>query len=203
MKLKLLVLLLSFPLLSCCQNKGNSPIKTDKQYEAELIKREHEAAAKIHSAVGQDVGTFTFEVTTKDPIYQGGVIPWASLESPQRDVPNLIGATDIIIPEKKITVIIDYPLTKEYSFELESATGFTRKDLLLEISKYYYLLYKEEEETATIKTIDMEKRTMYNCNETNGKYGIWGHDIADLVLTEVYIYKTNEGKIVVTMGVDS
>ncbi|MES2849907.1 MAG: hypothetical protein V4685_12675 [Bacteroidota bacterium] len=87
---------------------------------------------------------------------------------------------------------------------MTSQNGFTRKQLLQEISDNYYKLYEEEEKSATIKTIPIEKRTtMYNRNQTNGKYGIWGHDIADLVLSEILIYKTPDGQITLSLNIES
>jgi len=58
-------------------------------------------------------------------------------------------------------------------------------------------MYKEEERTATINTIPPNKRTlMFNRNETNGKYGLWGHDIAGMDLSGFSVYKTAKGEIV-------
>jgi hypothetical protein len=118
-------------------------------------------------------------------------------------LPNLIDRDVIIIVEKKISIVIDYPLQNEYHFRLESKNGFSRKDLLLEISKNYHQLYKEEEESATVKTLPIDERPIQNRNKTNGKYGIWGHDISDLVLTDIYVYKDDNGGITVTMNIDS
>ncbi|MNL30171.1 hypothetical protein D3C87_1518920 [compost metagenome] len=65
-------------------------------------------------------------------------------------------------------------------------------------------MYEEEEATATKKTIPPEKRIgMYNRNETNGKYGIWGHDIADLVLSEIQIYESADGKLILALIIES
>ena len=44
---------------------------------------------------------------------------------------------------------------------------------------------------------------MYNRNETNGKYGIWGHDIADLVLADILVYKTADGQIILSLEMES
>ncbi len=87
---------------------------------------------------------------------------------------------------------------------LQSAKGFTRGQLLIEISKHYYKLYDEEEQTATVKTIPINQRTtMYNRNQTNGKYGVWGHDIADLDLSEITVYKNKKGETVLLLGIES
>ena len=75
--------------------------------------------------------------------------------------------------------------------------------LLREISQHYYMIYDEEEKSATVKTIPIEKRTMYNKNQTNGKYGIWGHDITDLVLADIYVIKAKNSQIILTLNVES
>lgn len=65
-------------------------------------------------------------------------------------------------------------------------------------------MYEEEEATAIIKTVPPEKRNkMYNRNETNGKYGIWGHDIADLVLSEIHVYEDADKKLILALMIES
>ena len=99
--------------------------------------------------------------------------------------------------------MIDYPFRKEFRFDAESKNGFTRAQLLRDISSAYYKIYKEEEQTATTKTIPAEKRTTtYNRNQTNGIYGIWGHDIADLVLAEILVCKDSSGKIILSLNIE-
>ena len=87
---------------------------------------------------------------------------------------------------------------------MSSKKGFTKKQLLSEVRKNYVALYAEEEATATVKTIPLEKRTgMINRNQTNGKYGVWGHDIADLYLSGIIVYKNKEGKIFLSLDIES
>jgi hypothetical protein len=115
---------------------------------------------------------------------------------------NLINKKATVIKENNITIIIDYPLSVSYKFELNSQSGFSRDQIVTEISNHYYQLY-EEERTATIKTIPQKQRKFFNGNETDGKYGIWGHDIGDLVLDEISVYKTSTGKIFLTLQLES
>ena len=124
--------------------------------------------------LGELVTTISFEVKTSNlKDYPGGIIPYASIEKATDDIPNLMNKDKVVIHDTTIRVIIDYPLNKPCTFRLSSASGFTTSALLAAISKQYYLVYEEEEKTATIKTLPMKKRKMYNRNETNGKYGIW------------------------------
>jgi hypothetical protein len=200
MKINHLAYILPFLFISCSKKSNSQP---DTDLEIQKLTEMENASSKIEHGEGTLVGSYTFEVKTNEVEMEDGIIPWASIEKPKEDIPNLIDGDDIIIKEKKVTIIIDYPLKNEYHFDLESNNGFSRKMLLTEISNHYYKLYREEEETATIKTLPMEKRTIANRNETNGKYGIWGHDIADLVLTDVYVYKSEDDKIILRINVDS
>jgi len=202
MKIKKLIFLLALPALLSCNLKteGQSTDTVDriKQSEQAFVKKGPESP-------GEFLRSIPFSVTTTNIAdYPDGIIPFSNLEKPDQDIPNLKNGTDIIINEKVITVIIDYPVRDQYRFDLRSDTGFTRALLLKKISEAYYKMYEEEEASATVKTIPVEKRTtIYNRNETNGKYGIWGHDIADLVLSGVDVYKGKDGKIVVTLGIES
>jgi len=94
-------------------------------------------------------------------------------------------------------------LSTTQKFELTSPTGFTRTQLISEISKQYYKVYQEEESTATVKTIPLKQRKIYNRNITDGKYEIWGHDIGDLVLDEIHVYKGVDGKIFLVLQMES
>lgn len=195
-----LFVLSSFFFISC---NGKEIQNTEHDYGNILTEREIDSSEKQTNNLGELLSTISFEVTVNKEDFEDGIQPWASIEKPEIDLPNLIGKDEIIILDHKITIIIDYPLKKPYQFDLQSKNGFTRKMLLKEISRHYYKLYDEEEKTATIKTLPIEKRKIQNRNETNGTYGVWGHDIADLVLTDIQIYKSDSEKIILTLGIDS
>jgi len=204
---KNLVLFLSILLLGCngqTRKALNSNLNTKSPIEL-IIEKEQQAEQKKYSDIGVLISTFEFKVKTKNiKDFEDGFIPWADLEKPEIDLPNLDKKDEIVVNSSSVKIIIDYPLTNQYAFILKSNNGFTRGQLLIEISKHYYWLYEEEENSATIKTIPVDKRTtMYNRNETNGKYGIWGHDIADLDISGIAIYKTENGEIILTLNIES
>jgi hypothetical protein len=58
-------------------------------------------------------------------------------------------------------------------------------------------MYAEEDETSGGNPGHIPG--MLNRNTSEGKYGIWGHDIGDLLLCSAYV--DDSGKI--TLGVDS
>lgn len=155
---------------------------------------------KIDGAPDEEI---LFEVKNTKQDFENGIQPWVSIQNFKTELINLINKDEVVISEKEISIVIDYPLTTPYTFTLKSDKGFTRERLLTEIGQNYFKIYEEEESSATEKTVPMEKRETYNRNQTNGKYGIWGHDIADLILTHIQVFKNKDGKIILSLGIDS
>jgi hypothetical protein len=136
--------------------------------------------------------------------FKDGYIPWVELNHPDNDLKQLLDKDEIVINESRVILIIDYPLSKAWRFPLTSQTGFTREQLVKAISETYHKIYQEEEATATTKTIPVdERKTLLNRNETNGKYGIKFHDLSDLALDDVQVYKSAEGDILLSLEIDS
>jgi uncharacterized membrane protein YecN with MAPEG domain len=127
------------------------------------------------------------------------------LENLNESIKYLDKPDEIVLDFKEVELEIDYPLNEIYKGKLTTSNkGFTRKEFIVEISKRYHQIYEEEEATAKTKTIPREKRKgLINRNDTDGKYGIWGHDLSDLFMTGIDVYKTKEGKIVLRLGIDS
>jgi hypothetical protein len=63
--------------------------------------------------------------------------------------------------------------------------GFTREDFLAAVREGYEKIYEEERETSSIPE-GQASPELLNRNRTNGKHGIWGHDLGDLSLDSVY-----------------
>jgi hypothetical protein len=137
--------------------------------------------------------------------FEDGIIPWINIEKPENQINRLIDADKVVITYSEVTLVIDYPLNKPAEFILKSSgKGFTKKQLVFEISKKYHEIYEAEESSAKTKTIPLEKRKgLINRNETNGKYGICCHDIGDLDLSSAQVYKTEDGKIQIVLEVES
>lgn len=165
---------------------------------------------KITAELIQDSVEILFEVKTTDKedleIFEDGIIPWISIKNPEDVIDNLIGKDEIVIANSAAILIIDYPLSNPVEIKLSAKTdkGFTRKELIENISTEYRRIYKEEEESAEVKTIPLEEcQGLINRNQTNGKYGIWGHDIDDLDLSAVIIGKTANGEIILELYIES
>lgn len=205
MKFIKILFLLSF--LTSCNFQKKSEEKANLEVES-LHKKELESINTTPYNQGELIATIEFQIKAnaeelKD--FEDGIIPWVSIEKPQDKISRLIEADKIVVPYSEITLIIDYPLNKPAEFLLKSSEkGFTKKQLAIEISKKYHEIYKAEEHSAKTKTIPVEKREgLINRNETDGKYGIWGHDIGDLDLSSVQVYKTKNGKVTILLGIES
>jgi len=107
-----------------------------------------------------------------------------------------------VIPKgRKYELIIDYPLKKPFKKIIKGPK--TLQQMVDIIVLEYRNIYEIERKTSTLKEESIKSRTkgkspVINRAETNGKYGIWGHDLGDLDLHSIYI---GGGKI--HLGVDS
>ncbi|MDP9082101.1 MAG: hypothetical protein M3O71_32195 [Bacteroidota bacterium] len=148
---------------------------------------------------------FELKATQEDlKIFEDGIVPWISIENPSNGIDSLIDADEIVLPFSQATLIIDYPLRKPVTFDLATENGFSRKQLIMLISEKYHEIYKGEETTASTKTVRAdERKDLLNRNETNGKYGIWGHDLSDLDLGTIEVHETSSGKIYLVLDIES
>ena len=107
---------------------------------------------------------------------------------------------EVVIPDNNISISFSYPFSKEfiYSFKKISKTpktrGYTRAELINLIGQIYNDIYNEEELTSREKVIPIDERVALNRNQTDGKYGIWGYDLDDLMLGRV-LYDKNEKRV--------
>jgi len=199
-----LPIILTIFLYNC--NPNSSPLSREKYIE-QIQKKEFEKSEDLYKNAGKLIGEIEFnlkatEAQKKD--WEDGIIPWISLKNASSEVSQLINSDEIIIKENAVNIVFDYPLNKPTNLEIVNDNGFSRKDLILVISKKYHEIYDEEEKTAKTKTIPMDKRTgIINRNETDGKYGIWGHDLEDLDLSGIEIHQARDGKINLILLIES
>jgi hypothetical protein len=137
--------------------------------------------------------------------FTDGIEPWINLDEPNKQIDSLIDADKIVLPYNKVTLVIDYPLTKSAIFDIEATgKGFSRKQLILLISEKYHQVYDEELNTSGTKVLTADERqNLLNRNRTNGKYGICCHDLADLDLSYIEVHKNFFGKIFLVLNVES
>lgn len=96
----------------------------------------------------------------------------------------LTGADAIVIRDAEIQLKVDYPLNHAHYFPLKSSAGFTRRAIVEAVVQTYVRIYSEEKDTIRHMAVipASQRRGLINRNTTDGKYGIWGHDIGDLVI---------------------
>lgn len=155
-----------------------------------------------HSHLGEIIDRVDFAIP--DTSFEGGIKPWVELSDPTADLAKLADTDTLLIAAPEIFVAIDYPLKKEFLFRLHSNNGFTKKKLVQLISDQYHWIYQAEEKSATIKTIPPDKRIgLANRNVTNGDFGIWGHDLSDLVLSGIRIHRNANNEIILSLELES
>lgn len=104
----------------------------------------------------------------------------------------------VLKPNTAYELLIDYPVSNPYRKRFNTGKkGMTRLKLADFICKHYRKMYAEEDKTAGGDPGHIPG--MLNRSQSEGKYGIWGHDIGDLVLCSA----TVDGKNYITLGVDS
>ena len=134
--------------------------------------------------------------------FPGGI----HLHDPGDALARLDQPDEIVIPFEHATLVIDYPLSNPAQMAIEAPLpiGFTRAALVRAICDEYAHVYDAEEGTAAIKTIPVEERgAMRNRNRTDGAYGIWGHDLEDLVLTAARWSRHADGTVQIELHVES
>ncbi len=182
---------------SCIPKKSEAPIDFTLESDSSINLRDYGTPITTIPILSHPTTEIANEVGND-------AIVGISIEKAQQNLDQVISVDEVILNDKKVQLIIDYPLKKPASFELVNEKGFTRRDLILAIQEKYKQVYKEEEESAATKTIPMNSREgLSNRNETNGKYGIWGHDLTDLYLTDVEVYKDSKGVVSLILYIDS
>jgi hypothetical protein len=113
---------------------------------------------------------------------------------------------EIVIPFENAILMIDYPLSTPAMIPITAPLplGFTRAALVKTICEEYAHIYDAEEGTAATKTIPLDERgDMRSRNRTDGAYGIWGHDLQDLVVTAARWTRRSDGTIEIELHVES
>ncbi|HEX2686716.1 MAG TPA: hypothetical protein VHN14_08860 [Kofleriaceae bacterium] len=134
--------------------------------------------------------------------FPGGI----RLHDPEGAITKLDQPDEIVIPFEHAVLVIDYPLSMPASMSITAPNplGFTRAALVRAICDEYEHVYDAEEGTAATKTIPIEERgALRNRNRTDGAYGIWGHDLQDLILTAVRWMREPDGTVRIELHVES
>mmetsp|Transcript_8971 Transcript_8971/g.12347 ORF Transcript_8971/g.12347 Transcript_8971/m.12347 type:complete len:161 (-) Transcript_8971:99-581(-) len=134
--------------------------------------------------------------------------PYIQLSNPESSLQYLKDPDDVVAPSP-IIIRIGYPLQEPVDCKISSSnpSGFTRAEIARAVAAEYRRIYDEEKETSELpeeKVCDRNPNsTLLNRAQTNGKYGIWGHGLEDLVLHTIERYTEKNGIPVYSLGVDS
>jgi len=134
--------------------------------------------------------------------FPGGI----RIHDPSAALAALDKPDEIVIPFEHAVLKIDYPLSTPASVEISAPfpIGFTRASLVRAICDEYAHIYDAEEGTAATKPIPLEERgAIRNRNRTDGAYGIWGHDLEDLILTAARWTRESDGTVRIELHVES
>ncbi|MFX1385093.1 MAG: hypothetical protein ACFFBP_21935 [Promethearchaeota archaeon] len=96
---------------------------------------------------------------------------------------DLLNPDEIVIKDEQIRIRFTYPLSAKVEIEFQNKGGFSEKDLFRYIYKGYTKIY--DEENQDIGRFDNISKGL-NRPETQGRYGIWGHELGDLFIEEVW-----------------
>lgn len=135
-------------------------------------------------------------------VFPGGI----RLEQPESAVLALERPDEIVIPFEHAVLVIDFPLTTPAEVKISAPLpiGFTRGALVRAICDEYAHVYAAEEGTAAIKPIPPEDRGPGRSrNRTDGAYGIWGHDLEDLVIESAHWMREPDGTVKIELHVVS
>jgi hypothetical protein len=162
--------------------------------EAAFAAREAAELARIRPAVEV---AFQVKVPPEEiDDHEDGFCEWVDLADPEPDIGRMSDPDELVLPGGEYLLVIDYPVANpvEIPVKPEDPRGYTRAGIVREVSRAYRRLYEEEEETSTVKVIPPEARKgTFNRNETDGKHGIWGHDLRDLAVVKVWL-EERDGK---------
>lgn len=129
---------------------------------------------------------------------------WMVIEYPKRvqskdNQPN----SPALEGNQSYRLIIDYPLRTEHIQKFKTGPGgMTKRELVNLIVKAYKYVYYMENRTSKVKEdkiVAHGNMGMYSRTSTEGKFGIWGHGINDLMLSCAHIDENND----ITLGIDS
>lgn len=172
-----------------------------------MMRKEAEHTGRSREHLGDLISVIHFQVLASEEDagdFPDGIIPWISIEERENEKDRLINREEVVLQTGKAQVLIDYPLDNPIPLILVSdSETFSRWQLIDEIGKKYEEIYLEEEASAEIKTLPMNERRIMNRNQTDGKYGIWGHDLGDLAISLIEVRKDSNDVINLWLGMES
>ena len=96
---------------------------------------------------------------------------------------------EVVLGKGEYTLVIDYPLNVPFKKKfVVNKTGMTRAKLVALIIKSYKKIYADEDKDTNTQTGFIPG--MLNHATSDGRYGIWGHVMSDLMLHTATLQKS-------------
>ena len=115
----------------------------------------------------------------------------------QGDELENVDENDVVLQRGTYDLVITYPLNNPSHNLIDvGGKGMTRRELVNFIVKCYKKIYRDEDKAIGRKTKNIPG--MLNRQTSDGPYGIWGHDLGDLIL-----HTANVSRMQITVDCDS
>lgn len=110
---------------------------------------------------------------------------------------------DVVVPAQEARITFDYPLSVVAISTVKASTpiGITRGDILLAIHDGYVQIYQEEDAASPPSNLE-NGGPLVNREHTGGRFGIFGHDIDDLVVESIR-FREHDGSYFIAMFMGS
>lgn len=174
---------------------------------AEVLAREEAYMGRQDRWEGEVLQTIDFSIEASEDErddLEDGIVPWINLVDREEELERMIDPDSIALNYPDAKIVFEYPLSNPTTRKISTSDeGFSRRQLIELIGKFYEEIYDEEEASATTKTLPMSDRKIMNRNQTDGIYGIWGHDLDDIAISGVEVRRLRDGEIVLILGIES
>ena len=130
---------------------------------------------------------------------------WMDLGDVRANFSVLIGADEVVLEAAEATLALTYPLHTAATRVIRPSNGkaFTRGELLKLIEETYQEVYRLETNSQSSPTPPvLERGSPINRPESDGIFGIWGHDLSDLGVSDIIVYRI-DGRVWLDLNMES
>jgi hypothetical protein len=143
----------------------------------------------------------------EDAIADGETEPfdWMDLCDVPENFSRLLNAGEVVLEAPEAILALTYPLDMAAIRSIHPADGkaFTRGELVKLIDETYREVYRLETATQSSPTPPVHERTgLINRPESDGIFGIWGHDLNDLGIGGINVYRI-DGRVWLDLDMES
>jgi hypothetical protein len=143
----------------------------------------------------------------EDAIADGETEPfnWMDLGDVRENFSILLNADEFVLEAAEATLALTYPLNTAAARIIRPANGkaFTRGELVRLIEETYQEVYRLETNSQSTPTPPvLERGSFINRPESDGIFGIWGHDLGDLGVSDIVVYRI-DGRVWLDLEMES